>query len=312
MYDSYHTSIPKLDLINSRMPFRNVNFKVNDSLEHVPQNKFMKPTHVPSIKLNKQGGHRDSLQKTKYHCGELMNPPLVDAEGNRVEVLPRVIASPLSYSMQKRDLNSFDLHWNQTAKIYHEAVDFGYLQAPQPRSSPPSSPNKYKFSQIERPPLVEIKSHLGPGDYDPHGWEHGRQGITAPSAKFNTIPTDRLSLEECQAPSATSYFKDGLPSPKVLGVIPFSAEKRFVDSNPDYLQWTGATLSCNFDREQSWVDNKIVNIRAQTPHDFSCFIASEREQFDYGVDFIEPDCGNKMTIATSAKTDHQKYSYPFK
>lgn len=141
----------------------------------------------------------------------------------------------------------------------------------------------------------------------------GQFGIRYPSVKFNEIETNRLELkmvpEGSSCPSPTSYFQDSSPLPPLgsSGIQTFTHSIRFEDHSPRYLRTTGLLLSHDYDRKAGWNDQSMVNIKRQ---------ASPRPKTDpgyqFGVDFINPDTGNKVTLKTEVEQNPQKYSATFK
>ncbi len=115
----------------------------------------------------------------------------------------------------------------------------------------------------ERKPLVEIRTHLGPGDYDVTIFDRSAQGSRSRSIKFSDCPSDRMNLEYEDAPSATSYspnFEAVLPRSS-HGVIPFNSVPRFNNPyyrKPGYAQTSGLILSHDYDRKKGWRSLKFM------------------------------------------------------
>lgn len=131
--------------------------------------------------------------------------------------------------------------------------------------------------------------------------------------KFNDIETNRLELklipEGQRCPSPTTYFVDSSPLPP-LGSSPrsFPHDKRFRMSAPKYLKTSGLTLSHDFDRREGWREGlSPVKMASQS---------SPRPKTDpgyqFGVDFINPDTGSKVTIKTEVEQSPMRYSKSFK
>jgi hypothetical protein len=301
----------RLDLMNNRMPFKNVNNRVYDSLEDVHSIKSpTKQERRPKIYFDKQIGHDDIIKQKSFHCGELRNPPTIDSRGSKIETFDRAISSPISYSMDERTLNSYDLQLNDAARIVYNAVDYGIAEVSTIDSGSPPPTRGLVFSNTDRLPHKIEETHLGPGEYDVNKWESSRYGLSSPSMKFSEVPTGRMDVSEVDTtPSPTTYFKERSSKPKVVGVVPFNTAKRFVNDQPAYLAWTGQQLSPDFDRAVNWTNSSPVNLSKQ-PSRESLFPGQGSS--DYSIDFIPTDTGHKMTIATSAKKSPLNYSYPFK
>jgi hypothetical protein len=133
------------------------------------------------------------------------------------------------------------------------------------------------------------------------------------AVKFNDIETNRLELklipEGQRCPSPTTYFVDSSPLPP-LGAAPrsFAHDQRFRTSSPKYLKTSGLTLSHDFDRQEGWRERvSPVKIALQP---------SPRPKTDpgyqFGVDFINPDTGGKVTIKTEVEQSPMRYSTAFK
>lgn len=138
-------------------------------------------------------------------------------------------------------------------------------------------------------------------------------GVTHPSVKFNEIETNRLELklvpEGTSCPSPTTYFRDSPPLPPLgsSGIQTFTHSIRFHDTSPRYLKTTGLLLSPDFDKKTGWSDKSLVDIKHQP---------SPRPKTDpgyqFGVDFINPDTGHKVTLKTEVEQSPMKYSSSFK
>jgi hypothetical protein len=133
--------------------------------------------------------------------------------------------------------------------------------------------------------------------------------------KFNSIEIGRLELEVVPSgspcPSPTYYFKDATISPPSTagsGTLPFDGTKRFVDANPKYLKTTGLLLSGDFDRKDGW-DNARGNVALDKQTDPRTAVD---KGYQYGVDFINPDVGNKITLKTEVENHHVRHAASFK
>lgn len=112
-------------------------------------------------------------------------------------------------------------------------------------------------------------------------------------------------------PSPTYYFRDTSISPPPStgkGVLPFEGTKRFVDSSPKYLKTTGLLLSSDYDRQDAWLNARgNVHLEKQTEP------RTEVDKgYQYGVDFINPDVGNKITLKTEVENHHIRHAASFK
>jgi hypothetical protein len=134
-----------------------------------------------------------------------------------------------------------------------------------------------------------------------------------PAVRFGDVDTDRLALklvpEGERCPSPTTYFMDSTPLPP-LGSAPlsFPHEQRFRNAAPKYLKTTGLTLSHDYDRHDGWRESTSpVQIARQ---------ASPRPKTDpgyqFGVDFINPDTGGKVTFKTEVQQSPMRYAASFK
>jgi hypothetical protein len=88
----------------------------------------------------------------------------------------------------------------------------------------------------------------------------------------------------------------------------FPHDPRFRTSTPKYLKTSGLTLSHDFDRREGWREAlSPVKIALQP---------SPRPKTDpgyqFGVDFINPDTGGKVTIKTEVEQSPMRYSKAFK
>lgn len=131
--------------------------------------------------------------------------------------------------------------------------------------------------------------------------------------KFNNIETDRLELKfrpvDERCPSPTSYFVHTSPLPPLgTRAQSFPQEERFRGSSPNYVRTTGMTLSHDFDRHEGWREGvSPVNISLQ-----SSPRPTTEPGFQFGVDFINPDTGSKITIKTEVEKSPRKYAAIFK
>ena len=143
----------------------------------------------------------------------------------------------------------------------------------------------------------------------------GRQGLHSPGVKFHDVETGRLELEVVPpgtpCPSPTYYFRDPSLSPPPsapTGVLKFDSTPRFRSGSPKYLRTTGLLLSADYDKKDAW-HNATGNIdiakqiSPRSKHDHG---------FQYGVDFINPDVGNKMTLKTTVERHHIRHAASFK
>lgn len=142
----------------------------------------------------------------------------------------------------------------------------------------------------------------------------GRQGLSSPGLKFNDVEIGRLQLEVIPdgtpCPSPTYYFRDPACSPppsSPIGVLKFDGTRRFVDDTPVYTKTTGLLLAHDFDRKEAWRGRGNVEVGKQIEPR-----PKTDAGFQYGVDFINPDVGNKITFKTEVENHHVRHAASFK
>jgi hypothetical protein len=115
-------------------------------------------------------------------------------------------------------------------------------------------------------------------------------------------------LENEPTPSPTYYFQDSSPPvPTSTPAVSFAHAPRFEEHPPTYVKTSGLLLSHNYDEQEGWKSRGSYEIDKQpSPR------PPESGGYQFGVDFINPDVGNKITFKTSVETNNYRYAAAFK
>jgi hypothetical protein len=170
----------------------------------------------------------------------------------------------------------------------------------------------WSHSTSERKPLVNISTHLGPGDYDVTRFERSAQGSAARNVKFHDTPTGRAELKYVDVPTPTTYNPqhDVVLPRNSLGVIPFSSVSRTNNIHyrvPGYVTTSGLILAPDFDNKDGWENPNIpITLNSKGPR------LSPPPEINSTNQLIQVDCGNKMSLSKSIATSPVKFAASFK
>ena len=309
----------KLELYNAR-PSLKVNVtSVYNSCEdtHLPRfSDTMRKTHN---NFNSQDGHAQKTENIVFHSGELMDPPRALRTGDKIAFQK----DTRYYEFVPRPMNDFELMNNRTAQTYFAASRRSKVHVKVGNDLGPDMSRYAMYNKIldgkvpgghwsgstsERKPLADIQTHLGPGDYDITSFENGSQGRRVASPVFSSVSSNRSCLAEDPSPSPTTYFRNPPQSPSSPGVK-FGRAPRLHDlpRAVAYKKTTGLLLGPSHDAAEHWTKPKAdLNLKKQT------YRKEDKPQHEYGIDFINPDQGGKITFKTAIATTPLKYSTPFK